>query len=126
MELTSENVNALFRDCLFEEGEDMSNPIVAEGIVSKFGFHENRLISHASEISRLLLQLPEEFQEETGGGWSFLNSCDNTNRKRWTDFHQDMEQLMVLGIAIGKVKYQMPREMWKILPGGMPYFVVVK
>jgi len=29
-----------------------------------------------------------------------------------------------LGIASGKLSYLMPREMWKVLPGGMPYLVV--
>lgn len=37
-----------------------------------------------------------------------------------------MEQLVSLGIGIKKVKYCMPKEMWSILPGGMPYFMILK
>jgi hypothetical protein len=35
-----------------------------------------------------------------------------------------MDQLFTLGIAIEKVSFQLPREMWNVLPGGMPYLVV--
>jgi hypothetical protein len=38
--------------------------------------------------------------------------------------HATMEQLILLGVGIGKVKSLMPREMWDVLPGGMPYYVV--
>lgn len=36
-----------------------------------------------------------------------------------------VEQLVQLGIALGKVKYCLPREAWKNLPGGVPYFMVL-
>jgi hypothetical protein len=39
--------------------------------------------------------------------------------------HQRVEQLVQLGIAVGKIRYLLPRDMWDALPGGMPYFVVV-
>ena len=32
----------------------------------------------------------------------------------------------MLGMALGVVHYVMPREDWKILPGGMPYLVITK
>jgi hypothetical protein len=35
-----------------------------------------------------------------------------------------MEGLFCLGMAIGKVECLMPRKMWTILPGGMPYYLV--
>ena len=35
-----------------------------------------------------------------------------------------MEQLLTLGIGLGYAKYLMPREMWKMFPGGMPYFQI--
>lgn len=75
----------------------------------------------------MLLQLPKEFQKGSGsgGGISFLNACNDVSGKQWTDSHQVMEQLFALGIGCNKVKCLMPREMWKVLPGGMPYYVVV-
>jgi len=56
-----------------------------------------------------------------GGGWSFLNLCSTKDEKQWTGLHERMEQLICLGMAIGKVSYCCPREMWPSLLGGMPY-----
>ena len=35
-----------------------------------------------------------------------------------------MEALITLGIAAGLVNFLLPREMWKMMPGGMPYLFV--
>ena len=35
--------------------------------------------------------------------------------------HRSFEALVTLGIAIGKVKYIIPEEMWVFLPGSVPY-----
>jgi hypothetical protein len=51
--------------------------------------------------------------------------CQDKEDHQWTDFHQTMDELVCLGTAIGKLEYLMPREMWNVLPGGMPYIVVV-
>lgn len=56
---------------------------------------------------------------------SFLNSCNTNEGKQWTGMHMKMEFLFALGVAIEKVKNLLPREMWPILPGGVPYFVVL-
>jgi len=69
--------------------------------------------------------LPEQFKGSAGGGWSFLNACDDKHGNQWTDLHLRMEQLFQLGIGIGKVKCLMPRAMWSALPGGMPYYAVI-
>ena len=124
MKLTSENVEMIFLDCLFKEDEDHSDFIPAQGITSNVGFHPARLESHKEEIKSMLSELPETFMESSGGGWSFLNACQNANGEQWTGLHQRMEQLFQLGIAIKAAKFLMPREMWKVLPGGMPYVSV--
>ena len=122
--LNSQKVEQTFRDCLFKDGEDTTNHIMAEGIMTNVGFHPDRLESHKPTIEEMLAELPKEFNEATGGGWSFLNACNDKNGDQWTGLHQTMEQLFLLGIAMGKVKIQLPREMWSVLPGGMPYLVV--
>lgn len=124
MKLTAENVKMIFFDCLFKKGELIENPIKAEGIISTFGFHSKRVDKNKDEIYDMLKQLPSSFQKKSGGGMSFLNACDDKDGNQWTGFHQTMEQLVVLGIAINKVKYNLPKEMWKAFPGGMPYFVI--
>ena len=125
MELTSQNVEFVFMDCLFQEGQNTSDPVIAEGITSKFGFHKGRLESHRDAITNMLSQLPKEFHKDSGGGWTFLNACNNAKGEQWTGEHRIMEQLFTLGQACEKVQCLMPREMWSVLPGGMPYYAVV-
>jgi hypothetical protein len=72
----------------------------------------------------MLAELPDMFKESGGGGWSFLNACDDRHGNQWTGLHQRMEQLFQLGIGIDKVECQLPREVWPALPGGMPYYIV--
>ena len=122
--LNPSKVENVFLDCLFKEGEDKSNHVEAQGIMTNVGFHPKRLESHKAEIEEMLNELPSEFQQSGGGGWSFLNACNDKHGNQWTGLHQIMEQLVLLGIGLGKVKFQLPREVWSALPGGMPYFVV--
>ncbi len=122
--INPERVNTIFMDCLFNDGEDTSNHVKAEGITQNVGFHPERLESHRAEIEEMLDELPDEFKESGGGGISFLNACNDKLGNQWTGLHQRMEQLLQLGIAIGKVKCLIPREMWSALPGGMPYYTV--
>ena len=124
MNLTSENVQHTFTSCLFAEGENTSSAVMVEGIKSDFGFHPERLKENTDKIQSMLAELPKESHESEGGGWSFLNACNNNQGIQWTDLHPVMEQLFCMGIAIGKAKYLMPREMWSIMPGQMPYLVV--
>lgn len=60
-----------------------------------------------------------------GKGYSFLGACLDKNGRQWTGQHLLMEELMLMGIAIEKVKILLPRKCWGIFPGGMPYFVVL-
>lgn len=126
MELTSKNVDSIFMDCLFEEDteENKKKAIMVEGIISKFGLNPDAIKKHKGDVYSMLKQLPKMFQKNGGGGWSFLNACNREDGTQWTGLHATMEQLVVLGIASGYVKYTMPREMWKVLPGGVPYFSV--
>ena len=122
--LTIERVEAVFVDCLFREEEDTSNHVRADGIVRSVGFHPDRLEAHSEEIVELLAELPDAFQQSSGGGMSFLNACFDKHDNQWTDVHFRMEQLLLLGLATGRVEYLAPRELWSAFPGGMPYFVV--
>ncbi len=122
--LSTEGVEKVFVDCLFKEGEDTSTHIAAEGIMMTVGFHPERIESHRAEIEAMLDELPDQFKASSGGGWSFLNACEDKHGNQWTSFHRSMDQLFMLGMAIGKVESQMPRELWSALPGGMPYYVI--
>lgn len=119
--LSSERVETIFKDCLFRDGEDTSEHIVAEGIIRNVGFHPGRIKEHHQEIHDLLAELPDTFRDS---GWSFLNACMDKHGNQWADLHRTMEQLVQLGIAIEEVEYCVPRDAWSLLPGGMPYFKV--
>lgn len=120
MKLTAENVTKIFRDCLFDVGEDESNAVIAPGILVNAGFHPERLERHRQEIVDMLECLPDGFKS----GWSFLYLCEDRDGVQWTDLHTTCQELVLLGIAIGKARYMFPRHMWHIFPGGMPFIVV--
>lgn len=128
MKLTAEKVNKIFVDCLFTDEETKDGApgeyIMVQGVVNDFGLHPERTESHQEEIISLLQELPDEFKKSDGGGWSFLNACNDRQGNQWTGLHRDMEQLFVLGMAIKKAEFQLPKVMWRTLPGGMPYLVV--
>ena len=122
--LTTEKVEKLFVDCLFKDGENTEEHIPIKGITINVGFNPDRLEESKESIMTLLKELPETFMESKGGGMSFLNACTDKNGRQWTGFHQSMEKLFLLGIGIKKVSMPMPKELWKALPGGVPYFIV--
>lgn len=124
MKLTSEKVHEVFMNCLFKEDESTENHKIGEGVKTKVGFHPERLKESESTIVELLEELPTEFKKTGGGGWSFLNMCNDKNGNQWTGLHQSMDELVALGNATGKLSFQLPREMWDVLPGGMPYLVI--
>lgn len=116
----SELTSNAFMDCLFKEGEDTTNHVKVEGLTSMFGLHPQRLEEKRELVTALLAELPAEFKE----GWSFLNLCTTKDGELWTGMHRVCEQLVVMAIGLGLMEYCMPREMWVILPGGVPYLMI--
>lgn len=129
MKLEADSVDKIFRDCLFRTDEVIDGKPAApmtevQGIIgTRFGFHTERMESHREEVQNLLLELPDNFRNNVGGGWTFLNACNDRHGRHWGE-HLNMEQLFCLGIALGIADYQMPREVWSALPGGMPYIYI--
>lgn len=122
-------VEEIFIDCLFEDvseaNADGSNVEAVEGLIHNVGFNREKISLHKAEIIEILNQLPVPFKESGGGGWSFLNMCNENDGTQWTGLQQRMEQLYMLGIAIKYVKCLVPREMWEDFPGGVPYLVIL-
>jgi len=116
----SELTQKAFMDCLFKKGEDTTNHVKVEGLTSMFGLHPQRLEEKRELVLALLAELPAEFKE----GWTFLNLCTTKDGEQWTDMHRICEQLVVMAIGLGLMEYCIPREMWKILPGGVPYLII--
>src|SRR4051812_32200227 len=122
--LTSQAVDEMMTKCLFTDDEEMGSAVKVEGIVNRYAFHPTRIMQNADAIGEMLAESPDEFQASKGGGWSFLNACMDRHGTQWTGLHQQQERVFALGIAAGKARWLMPREMWKVLPGGMPYVTV--
>ena len=121
-----EKVNEVFLDCLFKDaeitaGQTPDNAVLVEGITAKVGFHRERLEGNRETVKQWLSLLPAEFRKDSGGGWTFLNACNEADGTQWTGLHQRMDQLFMLGIGLGMAHWLLPRDMWAILPGGLPY-----
>ena len=122
LNLTSSNVNKIFMDSLYTEAEqkagiDESKAVKVEGIVTNVGFNPERLLSHLKEVRELVDQLPEEF---LNNGWSFLNLPTTRTGEQWGE-QRNAEQLYLLAAGLGIATFLLPREMWKVLPGSVPY-----
>lgn len=129
MKLTSENVSNTFKHCLWSEeeikelgGENQAieKSTCVTGISANYAFNSERLASSKNDIKLMLEQLPCVFAD----GMSFLNACDNKDGEMWTGSQKVMEEIFVLGMAAGFVKECFSRDMWPMLPGGVPYYIV--
>jgi len=117
--IDAEDVHRTFIGCLNENGK-----VEVEGIMHTFIFDSERLETVNKKVKKWLNALPHEFFRSGGGGWSFLNACNQANGIQWTGLHSIMDELFCLGLGLKMVKCLLPREMWEVLPRGMPFYVV--
>ena len=130
MELTAQNVNDVFRFCMFKDDElenikGSDDFILGDGVRVRVGFHPERLKQSKENIKELLSHLSPAFMttEQGGKGSSFLNACMTKDGVQWGE-HVNVDELLMLGLASGFINYCLPRDKWYIFPGGMPYFAV--
>lgn len=122
MRLTTENVKALMLECLAEDAE-AENTTVVEGLTRDYAFSLAAIERNVPNIKKLLAELPEAFRSDGGGGYSFLKAPFNRHGGQWGG-QSDAAELIALGIAARCAKYIFPRDLWEVLPGGVPYIVV--
>ena len=121
MRLTTENVEAVLNRCLYIPGSHPSHEVInIEGFKNDFSFYSQALNQEKENIECLLAQLPSNFKE----GWSFWEMYRTNDGRNWATSFKSMEALMVLGIAINKIRYLLPKDSWWSLPGSAPYVVV--
>ena len=120
-QLTAENVEKIFINCLATE-PDISN-ITGYGAMAEYQFDKKELNESKKIIISFLKQLPDEFQLSKGGGWSFLIACIDKEGNQWGE-HKHIEWLIALPNALDLIHFSLPKEMWVLLPGKMPYFVI--
>lgn len=111
-----------FDDCLYrDEYEDRSGEVWVEGIKHKYGFHPQRLEEKRKLVTALIANLPAELSKK---GLPFTGICVTKTGELWTGNQEVCEELIVMGIGLGLMKYSMPRELWQFF-GGVPYITLV-
>ena len=124
--LSTSVVQDLVKVCLYHDDEtdadghpkkDQPEPLQVEGAVSRFGFHPGRIKAQEDRIRELLGELSPEFAD----GHSLMVACNDKDGRQWTSYQLTVDELFCLGMAIGAVEFCAPREMWPMLPHGMPY-----
>lgn len=123
--LTGDEVERIFIDCLFRDDEDMTEMVKVEGVVDTAGFHPGRLESHRADVAAMLAELPDTFLQSKGGGMSLLNACEDRYGNLWTGFQMRVGQLFQLAMGLGLAEFVFPRSLWAVLPGSVPYYVVL-
>lgn len=116
--LTTQAVRDILAACQGTEGD-----LKVEGIVGYFYFNREKLEEHRQQIIDLLYELPTPFQMSHGGGWSFLQAYHDRHGNHWAE-HPTMDALFCLGIGLDVAGYVLPRDMWTVFPGGMPYIFI--
>ena len=113
--------NNAFKDCLFKKGEEATINVMVEGLTKKIAFHPQRLEEKRELVKALLAELPTEFKD----GYSFLYLCITKEGKHWTYMQETCEHLVVMAIGLGLMRYCMPKTKWSILPGRVPYVIIM-
>ncbi len=108
-----------------KEGNPPAGYHIVQGVMLSVLVNDAKAKKQKETIRELLAELPDPFHEDKGGGWSFLQACMDRHGRQWGE-HPDIDSLICIGQAVGLLRMQFTRDMWKSLPGGMPYLVVTK
>ena len=131
-QLTAKNVHDILNYCLYTDEEIKQMPegaappegaLLVQGVLLNLGLHPHRVAEKKEQIRAMLAELPDQFHAGKGGGWSFLNACMDREGAQWGE-HSNIDELLCLGQAAGLAEFLLPRDMWAMFPGGMPYFSV--
>lgn len=118
-------VGILFEDCLLPN-KDHEPFIAVEGITATIAMDPAKLEAHRAEIRSLVDSLPIAFHETGGRAQSFLQMCMDSSGNQWTAFHRDCEKLFLMAAGLRMARFWLPRNLWELLPGGMPYITILK
>lgn len=103
---------------------DENTGIRWNGVVNDYQLDPEKAEAHRGEIQAMLGELDDTFMDDGGGGWSFLNLCQDRHDYLWTGLHWTCEKLLALGAALDLVSFSLPREFWNVLPKSMPYVTI--
>jgi hypothetical protein len=118
--LNDQAVNAVFRSCLHQDGDDPFKTVPVQHITHQPArFNQHRLDTYRDGIHGLVSQLPDRLRE-TGGG-SFVYVRLDRNGSLWTRFEPIRERVVQLGVAVGEIQFVYERRYWIALYKELPY-----
>ena len=119
--LNVNNVANLYSKCLLTNSDfDIEgltcNFSVGEGVTTRCAFSTERLNDNRESIACMIEQL-----HGIECAPSLMNLYYNNEGKQWTDEAMVVEMLVQMGTAANMISFLYPPEVWKLLPGGVPY-----
>lgn len=118
MDLTADNVRAVFDDSLAASGEVPT--LRAHGLFNEFFFNPGRLEVHRSAVRSFLGKLSTRYYVDRGGGHSAMAMGHRRDGEYWGG-RPDVERLICVGLALGLVDFCLDRRLWHLFPAGLPY-----
>lgn len=104
-----------------DDGKAPEGAVMVDGCVRSFGFHPERLERVRPKVVALIREVVQDaFMKGGGEGWSMLNLAEDREGNVWGG-QRDADDLLCLAIGLKMAGFCMPRSMWSMLPGGMPY-----
>ena len=121
--ITASKISQALRESLFSDEEAANKDFVeqhvvkVEGIIRNYGFHKEKLETHRDVIVEAVKQLDPNF---INNGYTFLNLPFDKDGNQWGE-QTNAEELYVMAAGLGIAEFCLPRDMWAILPGAVPY-----
>lgn len=134
MKLTAENVKATVMACLYDDSDIVNGavregapaPVAVRSVMLSVGFNSEKLKTQVENIKSMLNDLSLDFfpvDQGGGGGHSFLSLCATKDGELWGQ-HRNCDELLALGMAAGFCTFLVERDLWRAMPGGMPYIQI--
>lgn len=101
--------------------------IHVEGITREASFHGKRLNEHRCTVQAILRKLPDCFESSSGASFEEM-AFTKGGKERWTAKPYVCEQLLLMAMALGLMRYTTPRNCWGRFEGkdcDIPYVAIV-
>ena len=118
-ELSSENLMTIFNRCYSKISTEET--ITIDGVFHSYIFEKEKINSERKYIEMLLSKVSQTLNV----GCPFLKLNTTYTGSIWTNNTEEIEKLLVLGIAINKIRFLKPRDRWKSFPNGIPFIIMV-
>ena len=95
--------------------------VVVQTAMQYLAFNKARLENHRAAVVDMIREIPNEFIDTVGGGWSLINLPLRKDGVQWGEqWNADLFFGIAKGLGLAGFCID-DREMWVNLPGGLPY-----